>query len=255
MTESQLILNLAGLLEAGLSLPQARGLLAIEIADLAVATQNQLSQLLLLAETSGGPVAQLLEALADRLDNQQRLMQQIALAAASPKATAKLVSFLPLICLGLAQLLGINVLSTFARNPIAVVSALVGVLLLMANRRWVARSLARAQADAQQQVVGLQELGGLTLQLAAGLSATSLRQQKLPPEVDECFALAQTHGVALLPLLRSQLRHLELRARFEVEHRLAALAIKLLVPIGLLVLPALVFMAVIPAGLALLAKG
>ena len=254
MTDAQLIVKLASLLEAGLSLAQARSFLAKEIDGLGGGVREQLTQLLELAESSGGSVVPLLEALADRLDNQQLLMRQIVLAAASPKATAKLVSFLPLICLGLAQLLGINVVSAFLRNPLAIGSAAIGGLLLLANLRWVKRLLASAESAAAQQVAGLQELGGLTLQLAAGVSAASLRHQKLPPEVLESFALAQTHGVALLPLLRSQLRHLELRTRFEVEQQLAALGIKLLLPIGLLVLPALVFMAVIPAGFALLAN-
>jgi tight adherence protein B len=253
VTDAQVILRFASLLEAGLSLSHAQRALTSQLELLQPAVRNQLSELIHLAGNHGGSVRELLEALADRLENETRLLEQIALAASSPRATARLVSLLPLVCLAFAQVLGINVFSTVTQNPAALISMLIGSLLLYANRRWLRRLLSRAELNAKTQVKGLQRLGAISLQLSAGVSAAAIRRQGSPPEVDEIFDLAQTHGAALLPLLRSQLRHLELRARYEVERSLASLAIRLLLPIGLLVLPALIFLAVIPAGLALLA--
>ncbi len=251
MTDAQVVIKLAGLLQAGLSLRQAQQVMASELAQMQPETKEQISELLAIAKHFGGSAERLLEAVADRLENENRLLDQIALAAASPRATARLVSWLPVVCLGLAQLLGINVMATVGRNPVASISMLIGIILLVANNRWVKRLTAAAELKTKTQVAGLKQLSALTLQLTAGVAASSIRQQKPPPEVDELFELAQIHGIALLPLLHAQLRHLELRARFEVERGLAALGVKLLLPIGLLVLPALVFLAVIPTGLAL----
>ena len=252
MSDAQLILKFASLLEAGLSLTQVQNALKVELDLLQPPVISQLAELLDLAHSYGGSVKELLEALADRIENETRLLEQIELAAAPPRATARLVSLLPLVCLGFAQVLGIDVLGAITHNPAALVSMLIGALLLVANQRWLHKLLSSAELKAKTQVAGLRALGHISLQLSAGVTAGSIRRQGPPPEVDEIFELAQTHGVALQPLLRSQLRHLELRARYELERSLASLAIKLLVPIGLLVLPALVFLAVVPAGLALL---
>ena len=252
MRDAKVILKFASLLEAGLSLSQAQNALKVELDLLQPPVSRRLADLLDLAHSFGGSVKELLEALADRIENETRLLEQIELAAASPRATARLVSLLPLVCLGFAQVLGIDVLGTVTRNPAALFSMLIGALLLVANQRWLRRLLSSAELKAKAQVAGLRALGHISLHLSAGVTGGSIRRQGPPPEVDEIFELAQTHGAALLPLLRSQLRHLELRARYELERSLASLAIKLLMPIGLLVLPALVFLAVIPAGLALL---
>ena len=252
MRDAQVILKFASLLEAGLSLSQAQNALKVELDSLQPLVSRRLAELLDLAHSCGGSVKELLEALADQIENETRLLEQIELAAASPRATARLVSLLPLVCLGFAQVLGIDVLGAVTRNPAAFFSMLIGALLLVVNHRWLRRLLSSAELKAKAQVAGLRALGHISLQLSAGVTAGSIRRQGPPPEVDEIFELAQTHGAALLPLLRSQLRHLELRARYELERSLASLAIKLLMPIGLLVLPALVFLAVIPAGLALL---
>jgi len=253
MTDAQTVLKLTSLIEAGLSLSQAQRALGGELELLSPAVRGQLGKLLLLAQQNGGSIAGLLEALADRIDNETRMLELIELAAASPKATARLVSLLPLICLAFAQVLGINVFAVIAKNPAALGSIAIGAGLLIANRTWLRRLLASAEAKAKAQVAEIGQLGAISLQLAAGVSVSSVGQKPTSPQLEAIFELARSQGLALLPLLRSQIKHLELRTRYEVERSLASLAVKLLMPIGLLVLPALVFLAVIPTGLALVA--
>ena len=250
MTQSQTILKLASLLEAGLSVRRARSALQAEIGHLDSAVRTQLDSLLKAAELFGGSVVSILEALAEDLDAQAQMLNHIKRAQVAPRATAKLVTFLPLVMLALAQLFGLNVAGAFFAKPLLCISFAIGAGLLFANHKVISRLVAKIKAQALAEVDGMVELSSVVILLGAGVPVSVVQKQAERPATSELQALvrfATAEGASLLPLLRSASKQKRRQAAHQVELQVERLGIKLLVPIGLLALPALLFLAVIPA--------
>src|SRR5699024_11575968 len=66
-------------------------------------------------------------------------------AMAAPRATARLLAWLPLAGLGLGVLLGVDPLVVFADGGLGTASLLLGLLLMLLGRRWSALLVGRAQ--------------------------------------------------------------------------------------------------------------
>lgn len=92
-----------------------------------------------LSERSGASLADVLERLAEDLENALVAQQSFDAAMAGPKATTKLLTWLPLVGFGFGLLLGIDVLETLGRSWAAQLSVLIGALLWIANRIWCQR--------------------------------------------------------------------------------------------------------------------
>lgn len=101
-----------------------------------------------LCSRSGAPLAGVLEQLAQDLEADVAARQSFDAAMAGPRATTKLLTWLPVIGLGAGFLLGIDVLHTLAVSPAAQLSVAGGALLWAANRIWCQRLLASTTARA-----------------------------------------------------------------------------------------------------------
>lgn len=89
-----------------------------------------------ISEQSGAALAELLDQLAAELENSADMRRALDAALAGPRATSRLLTFLPLVGLGLGQLLGINPLAVLTVHPVGRLALLAGVLLWLANRWW-----------------------------------------------------------------------------------------------------------------------
>ncbi|MGJ3405116.1 type II secretion system F family protein [Glutamicibacter sp. Je.9.36] len=89
-----------------------------------------------LSERSGASLADVLERLAEDLECALVAQQAFEAAMAGPKATTKLLTWLPLVGFGFGLLVGIDVLGTIGRSWAAQLSVLIGALLWIANRIW-----------------------------------------------------------------------------------------------------------------------
>ena len=96
---------------------------------------------LAICEESGAALADLLETVADDAETSADMHRALQSALAGPRATSKLLTYLPGIGLGLGQLLGINPLSVLTTHPVGRVALLFGVCLWLGNRLWCARLL------------------------------------------------------------------------------------------------------------------
>ncbi|MGL3806965.1 type II secretion system F family protein [Paeniglutamicibacter sp. R2-26] len=96
-----------------------------------------------ISERSGAALAELLDELALELENSADMRRALDAALAGPRATSRLLTFLPLVGLGLGQLLGIDPLSVLRTHPVGQLALLAGVLLWLANRWWCRLMLAR----------------------------------------------------------------------------------------------------------------
>lgn len=88
------------------------------------------------SERSGASLAEVLERLADDLEADVMASQAFDAAMAGPKATTKLLTWLPLVGFGAGMLLGIDVLGALTTSWAAQLSVAVGLSLWLLNRLW-----------------------------------------------------------------------------------------------------------------------
>jgi tight adherence protein B len=97
-----------------------------------------------IAAASGCPLADVLAAQLEVEDDAEAARQT---ALAGPKATVTLLTWLPLLGLGLGICLGVDPLAMLVGTPIGVAALVGGILLTAAGRIWSAR-LVRSAAGA-----------------------------------------------------------------------------------------------------------
>ncbi len=95
-------------------------------------------------ETSGAPVAQVLERLAATLEAEQDAAALRETALAGPRATVRLLNWLPFLGLGLGILMGVDPFAVLLGGPGGWVLLGAGFFLVFAGRAWSARMIAAA---------------------------------------------------------------------------------------------------------------
>ncbi|TQS92905.1 hypothetical protein EU811_08500 [Arthrobacter sp. TS-15] len=104
----------------------------------------ELAACLDIAETSGCPLADLLTRFAAQLEAEEDSEAARQTALAGPKATVRLLSWLPVFGLGLGVALGVDPVGILLNNFLGVATFAVGLLLTAAGRVWSSRLVASA---------------------------------------------------------------------------------------------------------------
>ncbi|KUM35390.1 hypothetical protein [Arthrobacter sp. EpRS71] len=104
----------------------------------------ELAACLDIAETSGCPLADLLTRFAAQLEAEEDSEAARQTALAGPKATVRLLSWLPVFGLGLGMALGVDPLGILLNNFLGVATFAAGLLLTAAGRVWSSRLVASA---------------------------------------------------------------------------------------------------------------
>lgn len=104
----------------------------------------ELAACLDIAETSGCPLADVLTRFAAQLEAEEDSEAARQTALAGPKATVRLLSWLPVFGLGLGMLLGVDPLGILLNNFLGVATFAAGLLLTVAGRIWSSRLVASA---------------------------------------------------------------------------------------------------------------
>lgn len=94
-----------------------------------------------ISEESGAALADLLDTLAEESETAADMHRALGAALAGPRATSRLLTYLPGVGLGLGQLLGINPLAVLTTHSVGRVALLCGVALWLGNRFWCDRML------------------------------------------------------------------------------------------------------------------
>lgn len=98
-----------------------------------------------ISETTGAPLSRVLERLARYYENEIDLHQARNSAMSGPKATAAILSWLPMLGLGLGMLMGTNPLGILFGSVVGAFVALLGVGLAVCGSRWTHRLIRRAE--------------------------------------------------------------------------------------------------------------
>ncbi|MEE9094501.1 type II secretion system F family protein [Pseudarthrobacter phenanthrenivorans] len=107
-------------------------------------TWFQLAACFDIAEASGCPLADVLTRFAAQLEAEEDSDAARQTALAGPKATVRLLTWLPLMGLGLGAALGVDPLATLLGTPLGLAALMGGVVLTLAGRAWSARLVSAA---------------------------------------------------------------------------------------------------------------
>jgi tight adherence protein B len=105
---------------------------------------SQLAACFDIAEASGCPLADVLTRFAAQLEVEDDADAARQTALAGPKATVRLLTWLPLMGLGLGIALGVDPLAILLGTPPGLVALVAGIALTVAGRVWSARLVAAA---------------------------------------------------------------------------------------------------------------
>lgn len=253
MVDSLILTKLAGLLKAGVSIEKSLE----EIKEISTKSLG-LKYLLAVAIDSGSAVASEIEYVAELFHSRERALQRIEIAHASPKATARLMLWLPVLILAMAQLLGWGVLDSLTQKPIVSASMVLGAGLLFLSKMVSSSFLKKAKPN--ESFVGFYLLG-VSLEISGGahLEQAQLRAEGLYLEIfresppvgeleimEEVSKLVEQKGARAINLLRKQAKLMQDDALLATEVKIEKLGIRLMLPLGLGVLPAFVFLAIVP---------
>lgn len=252
MSDSLLLIKFCGLLRSGVNMDRALEIIGGSPKD------SQVSYLLALAKEVGSSVAAELELVTAAFIQREQALDKLLVNQAGPKASARLVLWLPVLTLGLAQLSGIDIIGAFTHRPVLLFSLSFGIVLLAIAKAISNRMVAKAKPT--ESVAGLLLLG-VALALSGGSSLGSAKRLALKqyreqlgvePSSEEVASLAEIEllvtetGAKVSELLRRQAALLQRNAMTKSEMVIEKLSVKLLLPLGLAVLPAFVFITLLP---------
>ncbi|RZU66288.1 tight adherence protein B [Microterricola gilva] len=215
------------------------------------------------AGEAGAPLAATLRGLAATFRDQARLERDLAAALAGPRATARLVGAMPVIGVLFGALLGFDTVGTLFGTVPGLICLALGGALTLAGAGW-SRALVRRAAGAHDdglmlELTSIAMSGGMSTERARALAEGAARRFMIQNAagtraIDGVLALSRRAGVPAVELLRSEATQARLRSRSAGEQRAAGLAVTLMIPLGLCVLPAFMLVGVLPLLIAVLSS-
>jgi tight adherence protein B len=248
--------SIAEAVAAGAAIPEAIGLAARGLPPDEGQLWSAVAAAWAVATDAGAPLASTLLELSASIRDLAQSQREIAVALASPTATARLVLVLPAVGLVFGTLLGFNTLGTLMTTPIGWGCLAIGGALLFFATRWNRRMVRSAQPRDQTPGLELELLaiavsgGGAIERARTSVSEVLARYVGGSPDpdatIDDVFELSRRAGVPAAALLRSEAAEVRRAARADVAERAQALSVRLMIPLGVCVLPAFMLLSVVP---------
>jgi tight adherence protein B len=207
------------------------------------------------AEEAGAPLAASLRDLAAGLRDEAQVRREVRAALAGPAASARLVTTLPLLAVVFGATLGFDTVAVLVANPLGLACLALGSALLWAGRRWngaLAARASRGRGDAglELELLAVAMSSGSSIDRARRAVHRAMAEHGLQPDgggsADAMLDLAARAGAPVAELLRAEAFRLRRAARAAGVERAAALGVRLMVPLGLCVLPSFVLLGVAP---------
>lgn len=238
----------------------------------------------LVATESGAPLSACLQQLAESFRALGETQRDFQVALAGPAATARMVMVLPVVGVLFGAGLGFDTLRVLFTTAPGVACLILGALLMFTGSHWNRLMIRAAQPSNMTpglivDLMAISMAGGGSLDrsrarvsdavtvFTVGHSADHTVSNSVSNSVsgtagetsewevvDRVLDLAQRAGVPAADLLRSEARQLRRQARSAGQRAAASLAVKLMLPLGLCVLPAFMLVGVVPLMMAVLSS-
>jgi tight adherence protein B len=246
-------------LELGSDLAETMLATAADVEPAELAAWSTIAAAWTVAGEVGAPLAPTLTRLADVLRGLAQAGREVELALAGPNATARIVLVLPPLGLLVGTALGVNPVAVLVTTPVGVACLGVGVALLVAARRWGRRMVQAARDHDPTPGLGFELLaigltGGSSPERVLELVEAALARSRLPaldPAALGVLDFASSAGIPASGLLRAEADELRRVAHAEARRHAELLGTRLLLPLGLCVLPAFVLLGVVPVVIAI----
>ncbi|MET0713913.1 MAG: hypothetical protein ABWY57_03290 [Mycetocola sp.] len=226
------------------------------------------------ATETGAPLAGCLRELARSQRALGQAQRDIDAALAGPRSTSRLVLALPVVGLLFGLLLGFDTLGTLVGTVPGLVCLAGAVMLLFAAWRWSAAMVRRStpQSSAPGLAIDLTAIAmssGASVDRAVAVVDSALaefrpdatvRSARLSERgredaaIASVLALSRAAGVPAAHLLRGEADQMRRDARSNAQQAAASLASRLMLPLGLCILPAFVLVGVAPLLLSVLSS-
>ena len=215
---------------------------------------------LAVSRETGGATNSALKRLAQLEHQRLDAAERIRIAEIAPKATSRLMLWLPIGAVLAGQAIGIDVFAGLTQ-PLGSVSFALGLLLLWVAKRWmnrITKSAHKANTDAALPLDLLAIALGSGEPVNRALAEVNreldeagwVKDALVTARLDELVEHARETGESMREVLREEadeFRAIELRARLaEIEKT----TVRLTLPLGLVALPAFALMSVVPAAIA-----
>ena len=216
------------------------------------------------ATDAGASLAPSLRQLAASLRDLAQTRRDLAVALAGPISTARMVMVLPVVGVLFGLALGFDTLGTLFTTVPGWVCLALGIGLMVIARRWNRRLVARAQPTLLTpgltlDLMAIAVSGGASLDRAvAAVDEARVRcglaDDGSDTAVEAVLSLSRRAGVPAAALLRSEAEEARRDARSEGQAAAARLAVTLMLPLGLCILPAFMLLGVTPLLIAIVSS-
>ncbi len=211
-----------------------------------------------IATVVGAPLADVLRAVAEALQDAAAAVDDVRVALAEPAGTARLLLWMPLAGLLLGFALGFDTLTVLTTQPAGMACVAAGLLLVVLARMWTGRMVRSAQPDERipgmhTELVSVALSGGVSIERALRLVAEAVVVDSDDDRhTAAVLALSRAAGVPAVELLRAAAAQERHASRVAGRLRAARLSSKLLIPLGVCTLPAFLLLGVAPLMLSVL---
>ena len=214
------------------------------------------------ATEAGAPLAPALRRFAASLRSLAQAQREVSTALAGPVATARMVMALPAVGVLFGMVLGFNTLATLFTTVPGVVCLAAGVTLILIARRWNRRLVDRARPrdlapGLRLELLAIALSGGASIDRATTSVETALELAGLDADdagVRAALDLSRQAGVPAVELLRAEAEEARREAAAHALDAAAVLAVRLMLPLGLCILPAFMLIGVAPLLLAVISS-
>jgi tight adherence protein B len=262
LASSRLSATVVADVRAGLSIPDAIGSAASAEPSTTRSAWTGLAAAWDVATEAGAALAPTLREFAGSLRDLAQAQREIGVALAAPTATARLVLALPLVGILFGMLLGFDTLGVLVTTPPGWICLAVGAGLLLGASRWNRRLVRRARPRELTPGLGFDLMaiavsGGASLDRAVRsvtktVERFGLRTAVEDAEIADVLELSRRAGVPAADLLKSEANECRRNALATAQSSAQALGVRLMIPLGVCVLPAFMVLSVAPLLIAVL---
>jgi len=208
------------------------------------------------ATEAGAPLAPTLRAFSRSLRSLSQMRRDLESALAGPVATARLVMVLPVVAIVFGLALGFDTLQVLVTTSPGLICLGGGLALMAIARFWTGRLVASASPTEVTPGLGLDLVaiavsGGASIPRAVAVvdearQKVGLARDSSDGALDGVLELSRRAGVPAAALLRSEADEARRVWRSDGDRRAATLAVTLMLPLGVCVLPAFMLLGVAP---------
>lgn len=248
------------------------------VSDNRLRAASSISAACKLTHQIGAPLAEILESVLDTIDEVDAADRARVVASAGPQMTARLLTVLPLVGVVASIALGVDVIGLWLSGGVATISAIIGVILWITGHEWSRRMIKKATEDSVAEVDPVVMMDLLVASLRSGASIphslTALGKACSQPQFERCGTLlrvgapfdaleaeiedpihlnlvralrpAWTFGASPTPLLALMGKRIRAARGTRAQEEAERLAVRLVIPLGLCLLPAFVAIGVVP---------